>query len=219
MPYTRPQTLGDNSNNLLNQPIPLRLVPFITHWSTEQLLKYLVEIFPMSNNVLLPAYEYCDDKNPGTIEINDYIDLLSKTPVENLLQAIPYNHFIWSDDLIQAYSRHLDLYYERDDSPLVGCTLSWNPALGENKELIENCSDFYKILPKPLQYKNRTLKQGEKNKVRDQLWLKEFMRLKNKNPKISVSAVAEKIEGTALAQKRGWDCIRKTITRLLKLGK
>lgn len=213
MSYTRPQ-IDDEINGFPSQPIPLRLVPFITGWSLKQLLEYLSEL-QFDRYVLLTAYEYRNTKFPGEVDRKFFAELLLEISDSELLK-IPSNHFIWSDKLTWAFSQYLDLYYPREDTPSHIPKLIWDPALGENASLIHECSNFYEVLPKSLKYSNRVKKKKTKNQERNQRWCNEYLRLKKLNLRLTPHAAAEKIAKMSLAEGKKAETIRKAIRPIIK---
>lgn len=214
MPYTRPQ-IDDEINGSPPQPIPLRLVPFITGWSLKQLLEYLSEL-QFERYVLLTAYEYRETKFPGEVDKKHFAELLLKISDQEQLQNIPSNHFIWSDKLAWAYHQHLELHYPGEEKPTHIPKLIWDPALGENASLIHECSDFYKVLPKSLKYSNRIKKKNAKNQERDKRLNNEFLRLKKLKPSLTPNAASKQIAKSSKSEGLGFEAIRKAIRPFTK---
>lgn len=197
MSYTKPFMDGDN---VPDQPIPLRLVPFITGWD----FRTMLELFSAPDcNARLPiaVYQYNVSSEPGVVHANILRDLLKETSavdsIKDALQLIRNDYFIMSSALSQVNFMYQDLYLDRDMSDIE--PLVWNPAVGDCVDLIKECSDFINAQPSviKMQLKNRGRKastEEQYNHIFDKARL-----LREKHRGYNVSDIARLVARDAAA--------------------
>ncbi len=163
--------LNDAGQPVCNQPVPLRLVPLITDWSCCLVLELLGDGIGAGDRVLFPLEPFIYDKtaSPKTKHHSFYADLkrsaLGSGSSEQCLSTIPPNHFMWSDNIVTAFTTFIDLAMGREDAYDAGLSLLWAPDTSHVEDDIRKCSDFKELLPKTLINASETEQQYEK-------WLK-----------------------------------------------
>lgn len=131
-----------------NQPVPLILVPLITDWKFKQLAVLLSDGYSISDRVIFPlkAFSYDGTSTPKEIHTSTY---RNKNSPES-------EHFVWSDDLVKAFSDFIDDHFSREEAYEAGAKLIWAPDISSITAQLKNCPDFNLILPKSLQNQSKT---------------------------------------------------------------
>ena len=142
----------DSPSGLPPNPVPVRLACLVSEWSPYLLASILGQLERFTS---LKAYQF----NANSDKINEvppsvYNDLHSE--IKNLcadagnrhspdyLELLPVDHFVWSDDLVLAYSDYIDECVGREDA-YETCDFNWWPSF-ENRvseqKAIEACPDL-----------------------------------------------------------------------------
>ena len=131
---------------LPRQPVPVRLACFAANWSIGMLATALSPEDSFHGS-LLTAYEY----NEGTGYVGEVVPTYYQQfrhiafPTPETVGLLPENHFVWSDDLIQAYSNFVDLTWHRDDAHADEAGVRWTPALGDCEQVVAQSADFSRL--------------------------------------------------------------------------
>ena len=133
---------------LPRQPVPVRFACFATNWSIGRIATALSPEDAF-NGQLLRAYEvnaetgYVGEVAPDFYEQFRRLDF----PKPETLALIPPNHFVWSDELIQAYSDFVGLTWNREDAHAAAAGVRWAPALGDCAEVVAQSTDLSQLTP------------------------------------------------------------------------
>lgn len=93
-----------------------------------------------------PSSAHIGEVHPG--QYDQFRDLRALTA--EALGALPANHFVWSDELVQAYSDYIDLTSDRPTAMEGGLKIRWNPALGDCRDVIAQSIDLSRLSAGPL---------------------------------------------------------------------
>ncbi len=150
-----PQILFEDHNlgHPQRQPVAVRFACLIADWSPGLLAEIVGG--PGEYPPLLTVYEFDPTTgHVGEVRRDAYAAIRAlKAPLPETLAAIPANHFVWSDDLVIAFSEYIDLTIGRESANEEGEGLRWNPALGDCATVVAAAADF-SMLNKPAE--NRT---------------------------------------------------------------
>ncbi len=209
--------LGENGEPRFNQPVPLRLVPLITDWTVNMLLGLMGDGYEVSDRQIFPldAFIYDGTPTPKSTHRSTY-NKLRKSVTQSgdeqaWVSALPANHFVWSDDLVNAFTRVIDDTSSREEAVSTDTRLIWAPDTNSIQPLLDECPDFEKVLPD-------TLRNMTKTQLRYQEWCKQRQELIDSGKKkyrkgdgnINESAIAETIKGkTVLTVRHICKMIRK----------
>lgn len=129
-------------------PVPIRFACYAANWSPalfRTVATGLGEISPP----LITVYEYDPrTRHYGEVHPSIYENLAinDDAPPCDQLAQLPANHFVWSDQLIQAYSDYIDLTSDRDSAHLSGAGIRWNPSLHPCTEVVAESPDLSVLL-------------------------------------------------------------------------
>ena len=154
----------DENAGLPRQPVPVRYACLAADWSPALFVSVVLGRMN-DDHPLIKVYEFDPHiQNVGEIPSAWYESLernLVATRGQSTCQQLtllPVNHFVWSDDLIWAFSDFIDLTIGRESAS--GLHVRWTPALGECSAAILECTDVAHLGPaQPL--KNSFAKIGE----------------------------------------------------------
>jgi hypothetical protein len=142
--------IADEALGLPRQPIPLRLACLVTGLTCAD-VRYLLADIQAGGQPFLSAYEYRPDDAPRLLPPDHYRSSLPNPPRELptavFLQALPSNHFVWSDDLAAAFSQFVFDCPGPERAADDGWGLNWHPALLGMDGLIEDCVDLVDLAP------------------------------------------------------------------------
>lgn len=124
------------------------------------------------HGTLLTAYEYNEGTGyEGEVAPNFYEQFRHLPfPTKDTLGLLPANHFVWSDDLIEAYSNFVDLTWNREGAQAACAGVRWTPALIDCASIVAESVDF-----SPLSG-NRVVKTSSQNRIycSNKIWTLEF---------------------------------------------
>src|SRR3712207_605218 len=132
----------DLASGLPRQPVPIRFVCLAADW-TPSVLAEVVGGFNQGFPPILTVYEF----NPTSAAIGEvHPDRYAKFrtasgPLSTVLADLPANHFVWSDDLVIAFSDFIDLTSDRITAREQGHKIRWNPALSDSAAIINSSTD------------------------------------------------------------------------------
>lgn len=136
----------DEATGLPPQAVPVRFACMAANWHPalfSELVTGIRDIGP-----LLRVYEYDATKyTSGEVHPVEYQKYLAtKTlPLCDALDSLPANHFVWSNDLVQAYSDYVDLALDREYARQSGLGIRWNPTLGGCENIIAASTDLSRL--------------------------------------------------------------------------
>ena len=181
------------SDGLPRQPIPLRLVPLITGFSVEELLRLLVER-PLEDydhpDPILTAYEYRPNERirDGCAQVYSALraEVAAEKGLRKKLQLLPANEFVWSDELATAVDliRHFDLSHEKYSGQI---ELNWDVSPGPFRKLIEECPEF----PGGAIRRSRQAQRKQDTAKRHSAWQKQVLEVAKQHPNRSHSYVCK----------------------------
>src|SRR6266852_4015849 len=121
----------DAKAGLPRQPVPVRLACLAANW-TPRLFAVLVTGDSELGSPLIRVWEY-DEKtrNVGEVHSESYNGIIPDGDLTRCdeLAALPPNHFVWSDELVIAFSDLIDLTIGRESAHEDGLGIRWQPAL------------------------------------------------------------------------------------------
>lgn len=162
---------------------------------------------------LLTAYEYQPHGEPrvGTRQVYAAIldEVKQEASLRKKLARIPPTHFVWSDELANAYTRFIDLYMSREDAAAEGMGLRWNVAVGTYASLIGECPDF------PGQGPSRRQERSFETAARHAEWQRRVDEKFHKLPKATHSHVS-RLVARDLGPDADWQTIRRYTKRRSK---
>lgn len=126
----------------INSPVALRLVPFITAWSTRDLVKFLLEPIGQSKDCLLRVYEWRANASPRSVRVARLREILSpikmNTPMKQSLAIFPESFFVFRKELASAYNYYVDDLIGRENAD-GSLKLEWHPSVHPYEDLIADC--------------------------------------------------------------------------------
>lgn len=135
------------SRGLPRQAVPLRLAYLITGLSFDNFL-FLLADRQEGLYEYLTGYEYAAGSEPREVRRERYKRIekeqarLPDATEADLVALLPRDHFVWSDELADAFSRFVRDCPGYEEAQRQGMGLSWTPALREFRALIEDCIDL-----------------------------------------------------------------------------
>ena len=146
----------DSPSGLPPNPVPVRFACLVSEWSPYLLASILGQLERFTS---LKAYQFnANSDKISEVPPSVYNDLHSK--IKNLsagagnrhspdyLKLLPVDHFVWSDDLVYAYSDYIDEFMVREDADDF-CDFNWRPSF-ENRvseqKAIEACPDLSRLV-------------------------------------------------------------------------
>jgi len=153
MAFFTPLEFDDPPSGTPAKAVPVRLACFAAAWSPE-LFALIAAADPTIGASVLKVWEY-NEKSGHIGEVNSefYRSLFSgRTDLDeyHAVEALPKDHFVWSDDLVNAFSDFIDSTSDRDTAHELGYHIRWKPALHKCDELISACaamSDLRRAAP------------------------------------------------------------------------
>ena len=137
----------DEKKGLPRHPVPVRFACIAANWAPK-MFAALVAGEEKLGGPLLDVYEFNGDSRlAGEVHPDCYSMLFSgqENKVVSELEILPINHFVWSDELVLAYSQFVDTTIVREDASTGGMAIRWKPALGDNVSVLEECVDLGSI--------------------------------------------------------------------------
>lgn len=214
--------IKDNNKGTPRQPVPLRLIPFITELSVPSVLNFLTDHSNESNAPLI-AYEYVLGNKPGMVNHHDILAIqraLPKATPSKIhrpevstgeIEAIPKMLFVWSNELINAVMEQHESLKSHPGYNRPHPTFNWSPALGDYRPLIAECPDFEEILPAALKAKGKQAQRTAETAAMYQTWCEERKRLKSTHHALGPTAIAKRIAKSGIGQGRDWSTIARKI--------
>jgi hypothetical protein len=137
----------DASLGLPPQPVPVRYACLAADWSPS-LLADLVVGFSATSPPMLAVREFAS-RRVSTVFPDEYREFHGVRPLkpENLAK-LPPHHFVWSDDLVRAFSDLADLAGDRETAHLEKYYVNWEPELGPYLSELSSCADFSTCPPR-----------------------------------------------------------------------
>lgn len=146
----------DSPSGLPPNPVPVRFACLVSEWSPYLLASILGQLERFTS---LKAYQFnANSDKISEVPPSVYNDLHSE--IKNLcadagnrhspdyLELLPVDHFVWSDDLVLAYSDYIDEFMVREDADDF-CDFNWRPSF-ENRvseqKAIEACPDLSRLV-------------------------------------------------------------------------
>jgi hypothetical protein len=135
----------DPTAGLPPQPVPVRLACIVANWSpalfAEVVLGKMNEHRPF-----ITVHEF-DPKADwtGEVQSENYEQYRQHRgrPLCEQLAELPANHFVWSDDLVSAFSDLIDLTIGRESA--AGLGIRWQPALGDCADVVAKSIDLSSV--------------------------------------------------------------------------
>ncbi len=131
----------DLDRGLPRQRVAVRIACVVTNWPPQLLASLIVSCENVVDRQLL-AYELNKSTGAwGDVAALSYADIarLSGPTRQETLGQVPANHFVWSDELADAYSDYIDNTIGRDEAHRAGAYLRWTPAVGDLLDLLKEC--------------------------------------------------------------------------------
>jgi hypothetical protein len=133
----------DESSGSPRQPISVRFACLAANW-TPRLLAVLITGDETLGSPLLRVLEYDENTgHAGEVHPESYIGLIPpEAALPEAVAALPRTHFVWSDELVTAFSDFIDLTSDREMAREMGLGIRWRPALRGVDALISECPDL-----------------------------------------------------------------------------
>lgn len=139
----------DETRGLPRQPVPVRFACIATGWSPNTIASLASGKTTGYGGPLIDIHAFNDiTKKAGDVAPSIYAAIL-KSLSGNLsddLQKLPANHFVWSDNLAYAFTTLINEADDTDEIRQYGIKIYWNPELGENTSVIDECPDLSKLV-------------------------------------------------------------------------
>jgi hypothetical protein len=134
---------------MCGQPIPLRMVPFITGWSMDELADFLTNR-KMFTFELLSPHEWCGRDEPRKVSMDTMGETLKGikdvSDKHAKLERFPANFFVFTADLENAFDITCNPKLYAGYEGRCPFHLDWNPYVHTTyEELIRACPDFSPI--------------------------------------------------------------------------
>ncbi len=127
----------------LRKAIPIRLACLMAGW-TPALMAGIISGLQDGIPPLLDVYEFDpNSQRIGEVRADAYDKY--RRPGESYaktIAAFPTNHFVWSDDLVLAYSDYIDEVVGRESAAGEGYGIRWNPELGDSVAAVTEAVDL-----------------------------------------------------------------------------
>jgi hypothetical protein len=138
-------SIADEALGQPRQPVPLRLACLVAGLTCAD-FRYLLAEIQAGGQQYLIAYEYRPGDAPRLVPADHYRSSLPAPPRElptaAFLEALPRDHFVWSDDLAAAFRQFIFDCPGPEQATADGWGLNWHPALLGMDGLIEECADL-----------------------------------------------------------------------------
>lgn len=135
----------DETRGLPRQPVPVRFACIATGWSPNTIASLASGKTTGYGGPLIDIHAFNDiTKKAGDVAPSIYAAIL-KSLSGNLsddLQKLPANHFVWSDNLAYAFTTLINEADDTDEIRQYGIKIYWNPELGGNTSVIDECPDL-----------------------------------------------------------------------------
>jgi len=162
----------ESALGLPRQPVPVRFACFAANWSIGMVATALT---PQEDfyGQLLKVYEFNPENGyVGEVAPSFYTQFRHLDfPTPETLALIPANHFVWSDDLIHAFSDFVRLAWSDEDAQAAAAGVRWNPALGDCYEVVAHSTDLSQLQPSHVD----VVPSGNRIYCVDGIWTLEFM--------------------------------------------
>ena len=149
--------IHDQSCGLPRQPVPLRLAYLIAWLSADDFRPHFDNfLFLLADRQedyceYLTGYAYLAGSAPRQVRRQTYKQIEKACPPEateaELVALLPRDHFVWSDELADAFSQFCRDCPGYEDAQAAGMGLVWTPDLRELRSLIEECVDLSALVP------------------------------------------------------------------------
>ncbi len=171
--------------------VPLRMVPDITDVDAEVVLAWLTVHSHLKLPALLTAWEFNNSGTHGKVRHTFYSGLTNQMRATNSNQAklalIPPDHFVYSDDLVHAFSDYIDIFISREAALDLGMAIEWNPSLGPNRIIIDQCQD----LTATVSASTKRQRSKALTQQRYASWKSKVQQLRAANPRLSHNAACK----------------------------
>ena len=192
---------------LVGQPIPLRMVPFITGWSMDELADFLTDRTMFTFELLIP-HEWRGQDEPRRVSMETMGEILKGIKEESdrhdKLARFPKNFFVFTADLENAFYNTCNPELYAGYGGRCPFHLDWNPSVHSYEELIHACPDFS---PAP---SNRDLGK-QAREARNKELIEKAKVLRARQPDKSENWIAKKIYAESKKIKPTSETIRKII--------
>lgn len=139
----------DEARGLPRQPVPVRFACIVADWSPQTIAGLASGAVTGFGGPLLDVHAFNSHTNKaGDVTPKSYATI-SKSLSGNLcddLQRLPANHFVWSDDLADVFLIIINDLDGHEEARQCGIKLHWNPELGENTSVIDECPDLSSLV-------------------------------------------------------------------------
>lgn len=206
-------TIEDTERGLPRTPVPLRLACHIVPLGPEFMLELIAS---ETLEIFIRVYEY-EDGHSRPCKKQMYSTLQRKlkhgSVSGDLLQWIPPNHFVWSDELANAYSTFIDRAWDRADAVTNDDGLNWQPALGADVRVVKECIDLADVAAAE---RGQALTRRELAKLKTQRWYEKwqakYRKLAIEHPKQSANWIAKQIaRDPEISNGRDWQTIKRNM--------
>ena len=139
----------DADAGLPRQPVPVRFACMAADW-TPALLAEVVLGEMNEGYSLLAVHEYDPATNwEGIVQPHTYEPYRQyrNQSLRDQLAKLPPNHFVWSDELVWAFSDFIDRTIGRESA--AGLGIRWQPALGDCADIVAESIDLSGISETP----------------------------------------------------------------------
>jgi len=126
------------------RPVPVRFACRAANW-TPSLFAVLVTGDSELGPPLIRVWEYNENtEHVGEVHSESYNGIIPDGDLTRCdeLAALPPNHFVWSDELVIAFSDLIDLTSDRDSAHEEGLGIRWQPALLDCAGVVSKCTDL-----------------------------------------------------------------------------
>lgn len=130
------------------QAVPVRWACMAGNWHPSMFAKFVVGLTDEIGPIVTVYALDTDTKQFGDVHPQDYAQYLTlaQEPLSGALAAIPANHFVWSDELIQSFSDFVDFCLDRETARSTGLHIRWTPDLKNCSPILDQCADFSSLL-------------------------------------------------------------------------
>jgi len=169
----------DPGAGLPPKAVPVRFACLAADWSPRHFVQVVLGRMAETNS-LIQVFK-CESKAQHVGEVRWAIyeqyerELaeLRERPLSEQLALFPVDHFVWSDDLVRAFSDDIDLTIGREVARAFDLRIVWQPALGDCTAVIEECVDLSSVTPKGV---DKGAIDGKENtiEIRGEIWTINF---------------------------------------------
>lgn len=175
----------DERKGLPRQPVPVRFAVLISGLTVLQFVEMMTNIFKLDDHAafaLLDCYEFSAGKI-RTCRTSAISSIYEETKLlcteKKRMKHLPSSWFVYSDDMVSAFSNWVDLTVGRESAWEDDMGLNWNPALYPFESEIKACSI------NPVSKKAISLREKGKNTTAQKYssWHENYLIIKQQDPK------------------------------------